>query len=94
MRIEHIDQDISCIWFCNNHREEEQEHVPNEFALYNSNNEIVLPFRNTQSYAISKNGNYTVKYCNKTIVILSTICHPTMPPIIKNVIEVVIETDD
>jgi len=87
IHIEHIDDSVSCIWFCNNNQEE--DNIPNEIELYNSNNEIVKPFRNTQSYAISKNGTYEIKYNNKTIIELETLCHPTMPPIIKNEIKVV-----
>ena len=91
MRIEQID-DISCIWFHNNTQEEEQ--IPNEFKLYNSKDEIVNPFRNTQSYAISKNGSYKIKYYNKTIIELTTIYHPTNPPIIKNKIHIVTDDDN
>jgi len=92
MRIEQIDDSISCIWFHNNTQAE--QYIPNELKLYNSKDEIVNPFRNTQSYAISKNGSYKIKYNNKTIIKLTTIYHPTNPPIIKNKIQIVIDDND
>lgn len=92
IHIEHINDNISCIWFTNNNKEE--ENIPNELILYNLEDKIVNPFRNTQSYAIYKDGNYKIKYNNKTIINLITLYHPTIPPIIKNKIEIISQNDE
>ena len=92
IHIEHIDKSIYCIWFDNNHQEE--QNIPDQFTLYNCNNEIVHPFRNTQSYAVSSNRNYQIKYNETTILRLSITTYLTCPPIIKNQITVVTNNDD
>ena len=66
INIEHKDGGILCIWFDNNNKEE--QNIPNEFKLYNDQDKIVNSFRNTQSYAASRNGNYKIKYNNKLII--------------------------
>ena len=58
IHIEHIGEGISCIWFDNNDKEE--QNIPNEFTIYDDEGKLVSPFRNTQSYAISKMGNYKI----------------------------------
>jgi len=86
IHIEHLDERISCIWFDNNNNEE--QNIPNEFKLYNDEDKKLNPFRNTQSYAIHRNGSYKIKYNNKTIIKLSTLILPSIPPIIKNEIKI------
>ena len=87
IHIEHIDDSISCIWFDNNNQEE--QNIPKEFKIYNKKYEILKPFRNTQSYAITRDFEaYTIKY-NKTIIKLTTEFLPSNPPTRINEINVV-----
>ena len=92
IHIEHIDKSIYCIWFDNKNQEE--QNIPNEFKLHNCSDKIVNPFRNTQSYAVSSNRNYTIKYNEKIILQLTTQTYLTCPPIIKNEIKIVIDNED
>ena len=92
IHIEQLDKNISCIWFDNNDKEE--QNIPIEFTLYNYEDELVNPFRNTQSYAISKGGDYKIKYNNKIIIKLTTLVLLCIPAIVKNEIEIVTDTDD
>jgi len=92
IHIEHIDKSIYCIWFDNNNHEE--QNIPNEFTLYNCSDKIVSPFRNTQSYAVSSNRNYTIKYNENTILRLTITTYLSYPPIIKNEIKVVTNNND
>jgi len=92
IHIEHINKSIYCIWFDNKNQEE--QNIPIEFKLYNSNDEIVNPFRNTQSYAVSSDRNYKIKYNKETIIRLSIITYLTSPPLIKNKITVVTTNDE
>ena len=91
IHIEHLDKGVSCIWFDNN--DKEKQNIPIEFTLYNYEDELINPFRNTQSYAISKGGDYKIKYNNKTIIKLTTLVLLSIPAIVKNEIEIVIDYD-
>ena len=75
-------------------KNQEEQNIPSEFKLYNCSDKIVNPFRNTQSYAVSSNRNYTIKYNEKPILQLTTQTYLTCPPIIKNEIKVVIDNED
>lgn len=92
IHIEHINGSISCIWFDNNNKEE--QNIPNGFVLYNIKDEIINPFRNTQSYALSRDANYKIIYNNKTIIKLSTRILLCNPPIRENEIILVSSNDD
>ena len=76
IHIENIDGGISCIWFDNNNQEE--QNIPTDFKLYNSENKVLNPYRNTQSFAIYRDGNYKIKYNNKTIILTAEtlLCYP------------------
>jgi len=91
IHIENIDKSVSCIWFDNNDKKE--QNIPIEFTLYNYKDEVVNPFRNTQSFAISKDGDYKIKYNNETIIKLTTLVLLCIPAIVKNEIEIVIDYD-
>jgi len=86
IHIENIDGSVSCIWFDNNNQEEQD--IPNEFKLYNSQDKIINPFRNTQSYAISSDGTYKINY-NKIIIKLETHILLCSPPIYEREIKVI-----
>jgi len=92
IHIEHLDKSVSCIWFDNNDKEE--QNIPIEVTLYNYKDEVVNPFRNTQSFAISKDGDYKIKYNNETIIKLTTLVLLCIPAIVKNEIEIVTDDDD
>ena len=67
--------------------------IPEEFSVYDSDKKLVNPFRNTQSYALSRHGYYTLMYQGKPLIKLSTIVLCSIPPIIKNQITVVLDDD-
>ena len=93
IHIEHINKGISCIWFDNNDKEE--QNIPNEFGVYNDDEDkIINPFKNTQTYSIRRDGNYKIKYNNKTIIKLSTLILPSIPPIYKNEIKIISYNND
>jgi len=86
IHIEHIDESVSCIWFDNNDKEE--QNIPDDFGVYNGKNKLIKPFRNTQSYAVAKTGNYTILYNNITITLTTEILL-CIPAIVKNEITVI-----
>ena len=93
IHIEHIVGGIACIWFDNNNNEE--QNIPNEFKLYNDDEDkIINPFKNTQTYSIPRDGNYKIKYNNKTIIKLLFFILPSIPPIYKNEIKIIYSNND
>lgn len=92
IHIEHMDGNTSCIWFDNNNQEE--QNIPNELKIYNSKDQLVIPFRNTQSYAISRDASYTIKYRDNTVILLTTEILLCSPPIRMNEIKIVASDDE
>ena len=85
IHVEHANNHITCIWFSN--IENIQTSIPCEISVHESNsktNDNIIPYRDTQTYALPRNGNYTIKYNNKAIINLETCIHPCIPPIVNN----------
>lgn len=97
VNIEHIDDYITCIWFSNNNKEE--QNIPDGFKLYAvkqvkskpENNQYkehkeIRPYRNTQTFAIPKTTECIIKFNDMPFFHLTTIMLLTSPPIVKHAI--------
>ena len=96
--IEHVDGDVTSFWFYNH---KEKLVIPEKFKLYkvvyreptpqnksDKEYKLLSPYPNTQTFAVATGTECIIEYDNKTIIRLSTIMHPCIPPIIKHTIDI------
>ena len=91
VHLEHTNDLLTCVRFFDDNKEE--INIPDEFKLYedvsvvvDAEKKLINPFRDTQTYAIPKDGYYTLKYNDLPIIQLQTRSYCSYPPKIVNMI--------
>ena len=86
MHIE-IEDSMYFIWFDDTNKNEQKN--PEEIKIYNSESELVTPFRNLQTYTLNHYGEYIIYFNEDPIIKLETKMYLTIPAQVEHKVKII-----